>query len=82
MKSHRPVGGYGFGLRLFSPDFILRITQFQPENNLWLKPMHALASAWAKATAALRAVCKSRRNPNNDNRAIIRSSGVVGSLHQ
>ena len=55
MKSYRPVGGYGFGLRLFSPNFILRITQIQPDNNLWLKPTQALASAWTKATAALRA---------------------------
>ena len=49
MKSHRPVGGYGFGLRLFSPDFIPSITQIQPENNHWLTPTQALSFAYLKA---------------------------------
>ncbi len=59
MKSDHPLGRHCFGLRLFSPDFLIRIPQHQREINPWLKPTQALSSARAQATAALRAFCKS-----------------------
>jgi hypothetical protein len=37
---------------------LLRIPYLLSEINLWLKPTQALSSAWAKASAALRAACK------------------------
>ncbi len=57
-KSDHPLGRQCFGLRLFSPDFVLGIAQHQHEINPWLKPTQALASARPQGTAALRAICK------------------------